>query len=75
MNAMNEIAEARAAALVLRATGRAVRGEQDSLRLQLIRAAESLDAIVLLAIRGIERIEQLEQELRQFKAGGQGGGQ
>jgi hypothetical protein len=38
-----------------------------------MRAAESLNSMVLLAMRGIERVEQLELELRQLKASGQGG--
>lgn len=71
MNVTHEIAEARATALVLRSTARAVRGEQDSLRYRLLQAADALDAMVLLAARGIERTEQLEQELRQLNAGAQ----
>ena len=71
MNVTHEISEARATALVLRSTARAVRGEQDSLRYRLLQAADALDAMVLLAARGIERTEQLEQELRQLNAGAQ----
>jgi hypothetical protein len=71
MNAMSEIAEARATALVLRSTARFVRAEQGALMLRLNRAADALDGMAALAMRGIERIEQLEQELRQLKGGGQ----
>lgn len=63
MNAMNQIAEARANALSLRASARACTPEQGSLKFRLTRAAESLDAMVLLAVRGFDRIEQLEQQL------------
>ncbi|WP_161816538.1 hypothetical protein [Steroidobacter agaridevorans] len=71
---MSQIAEARASALSLRASAKACRREQGALKFRLERAAESLDSIVLIAVRGIERIEQLEHELRQLKAtSGQGG--
>ena len=63
MNVMNEIAEARATALSLRASAKACTREQGALKFRLTRAADSLDAVVLLAIRGIERVEELEQEL------------
>lgn len=68
MNAMNQIAEARASALSLRASARACTHVQNALKFRLARAAESLDAMVLLAVLGIERIERLELELRQLKA-------
>jgi len=68
MNAMNDVAEARASALSLRASAKACTREQGALKFRLTRAAESLDAMVLLAMRGIERIEQLERELRELKA-------
>lgn len=64
MNVMNDIAEARASALSLRASAKACTSEQGPLRFRLARAADALDAVVLIAVRGIERIEQLEQELR-----------
>lgn len=64
MNAMNQIAEARASALSLRASAKACTGEQGALKFRLTRAAESLDAVVLIAVRGIERVEQLESALR-----------
>lgn len=70
MNPMSEIAEARASALVLRATARVVRAEQGSLRFRLNRAADALDGMAALALRCLERIEQLEQELRQLCGGG-----
>lgn len=60
----NDIHEARATAIVLRATARAVRGEQESLRLRLIRAADALDSLALLALRYVKRIEQLERRLQ-----------
>jgi hypothetical protein len=62
MNVMNEIAEARASALSLRASAKACTGEQGALKFRLTRAAESLDRMVLLAMRGIERVEQLTGE-------------
>lgn len=71
MDGMNDIAEARVTALVLRATAKAVRGEQGSLMFRLNRAAETLDSMAALALRCLERIKQLEQELRQFRAGAQ----
>ena len=63
MNTMQVIAEARASALSLRASARACGSEQGSLKFRLMRTAESLDGMVLLAVRGLERIEQLEQQL------------
>lgn len=63
------LAEARATALSLRASAKACGPEQGALKFRLMRAAESLDAMVLLAVHSIERIEQLEQELRQLKGG------
>jgi hypothetical protein len=70
MNVMNQIAEARASALSLRASAKACVAEQGALKFRLMRAAESLDAMVLLAVRGIERIEVLEQELARLRLGG-----
>ena len=64
MNAMNQIAEACASALSLRASAKACTPEQGALKFRLMRAAETLDAMVLLAVRGIERVEQLESALR-----------
>lgn len=69
MTVMGQITEARATALSLRASAKACTAEQGALKFRLMRAAESLDAMVLLAVRGIERIEVLEQELRQLKGG------
>ena len=66
MNAASQIAEARASAISLRATAKACKGEQAALKFRLTRAAESLDATALLAMRGIERVEQFEQELREL---------
>lgn len=63
MNAMNDVAEARATALSLRASAKACTREQGALKFRLTRAAESLDAMVLLAVRGFDRIEELEQQL------------
>jgi hypothetical protein len=70
MNAMNDVAEARATALSLRASAKACTPEQGPLKFRLMRAAESLDAMVLLAVRGFDRIEQLEQQLVARTAGG-----
>ena len=69
MNAMNQIAEARATALTLRASAKACGPEQRPLKFRLNRAADSLDAIVLIAVRGFDRIEQLEQQLATTNAG------
>jgi hypothetical protein len=69
MNAMNDVAEARATALSLRASAKACTAEQGALKFRLTRAAESLDAMVLLAVRGFDRIEQLEQQLAGMTAG------
>ena len=71
MNASSEIAEARATALVVRATAKVVRAERGPLMFRLNRAADALDAMVALAMRCLERIEQLEQELRRLRAGAQ----
>jgi len=70
MNAMNDVAEAHATALSLRASAKACTPEQGPLKFRLMRAAESLDAMVLLAVRGFDRIEQLEQQLTARTAGG-----
>jgi hypothetical protein len=56
MNAMSQIAEAHASALSLRASAGACSPAQGPLKFRLIRAAESLDAVVLIAVCGIERI-------------------
>ncbi|WP_116812095.1 hypothetical protein [Steroidobacter cummioxidans] len=71
MNVTHDIAEARATALVLRAKAKVVRSEQGSLMFRLNRAADALDRMVSLAVRCLERIKELEQELRQFRAGAQ----
>lgn len=65
-----ELAEARATAEVLRATAKAVRGQKGSLHYRLLRAAEALDNVVALALRLLNRVEWLEQQL---KGRGQGG--
>ncbi|GFE85023.1 hypothetical protein GCM10011487_70230 [Steroidobacter agaridevorans] len=70
MDGMTDIAEAHATALVLRATAKAVRGERGPLMFRLNRAADILDGMAALAVRCLERIKQLEEELRQFRAGG-----
>jgi len=62
--------EARATALTLRASAKACAPEQGPLKFRLTRAAESLDAMVLLAVRGFDRIEQLEQQLAARTEGG-----
>ncbi len=69
MSVITELAEARATALVLRATARATRAEQDALRFRLNRAADTLDSVVALAARCLERIEELERQLRQLGGG------
>jgi len=71
MSVMSQLAEARATAEVLRATARAVRLERFGLTLRLYRTADALDGIVALAMRCLERIEQLEQEVRRHLGGDQ----
>jgi hypothetical protein len=72
MNAITpQVAEARATALVLRATARAIRAEQGALYVRLNRAADVLDTMVALVVRCLDRIEQLQQALRIAQAGGQ----
>lgn len=70
MNATSELAEALATSQVLRATARSFRGEQSPLHFRLNRAADVLDSVVALAMRCLDRIEQLEQEQRRLRAGG-----
>lgn len=69
MSAMSHIAEARASALSLRASAKACMPDQGALKFRLMRAAESLDAMVLIAVRALERIKQLEQQLTVMSAG------
>lgn len=71
MDVMSDIAEARATALVLRATAKVVRAEQGSLMFRLSRGADALDSMAALALRCLVRIKELEHELRQFRAGAQ----
>lgn len=71
MNTMSEIAEARAIALSLRASAQACGPDQGALKFRLTRAADALKGMALLAFRCLERIEQLEQELRQLLGGDQ----
>lgn len=68
MNAMNDVAEARATALSLRGSAKACTREQGALKFRLMRAADSLDAMVLLAVRGFDRVEQLEQQLAALRS-------
>lgn len=63
MSLSHEIAEARAAALVLRASATACGSEQDALKVRLVRAADTLNGLVLLCVRAFERIAQLEAQL------------
>lgn len=71
MSVTSQLAEARATAEVLRATARAVRPAGFGLTLRLYRAADTLDGMVALALRCLERIEQLEQDVRQRLGGDQ----
>lgn len=71
MDGMSDISEAHATAFVLRATAKTVRGERGPLMFRLNRAADILDGMAALAVRCLERIKQLEEELRQFRAGAQ----
>lgn len=66
-----ELADALATAEVLRATARAARGAPTTLGPRLYRAADTLDAVVALSIRCLERIERLEQEVRRLLGGAQ----
>ena len=72
MNVSKEIAEARAAALSLRATAQARSPEQGPLKFRLTRAAEALNGMVMLAVRGLDRVEELEQQLAVARAAGGG---
>jgi hypothetical protein len=69
LSARNEIAEARATAIVLRKTAKVLRGERGPLMFRLNRAADALDGLVAFTARCLVRIEQLEQQLRQLRAG------
>ena len=69
MNVTDEIAEARASALSLRASAKACGSEQGALKFRLMRAAEALDGMVLLSVRGLDRVEELEQQLAVATAG------
>lgn len=71
MDGMSDIAEARATALVLRATAKSVRGERGPLMRRLNRAADILDGMAALALHCLQRIKRLEQELLQFRDGAQ----
>lgn len=51
----NDIAEARATALLLRNSAQVCTSEQGSLKVQLTRAADALDGMMLLAMRGLDR--------------------
>jgi hypothetical protein len=70
MKARPDLAEALATSQMLRATARAFRGgEQSPLFFRLNRAANVLDAVAALAMRSLDRIEQLEEELRSREGG------
>jgi hypothetical protein len=69
MSAIPEVVEAHVVAQVLRATARALRGEHGGLHARLNRAADVLDGVVVLVMRSLERIEQLEGQVRKLKAG------
>ena len=73
MNAMRQITKARAMALKLRASAKACGPEQGPLRFRLMRAAESLDAVTLIAVHALNRVCGLERELQQLRGAGQGG--
>lgn len=70
MSARNQIAEARATAIVLRKTAKVLRGERGPLRFRLDHAADALNGLGAFTVRCLVRIEQLEQQLRQLRAGG-----
>lgn len=70
MNLSHEIAEALASALSLRASANACGPEHGALKFRLVHAAESLDAMVALAVRGLDRIAEIEQQLTTPTAGG-----
>lgn len=71
MNVAPQLAEARATAEVLRATARALRGERGTPRSRMLQAAATLDRIVTIAMGLLERIEQLEHEVRRPLGGAQ----
>jgi hypothetical protein len=71
MSAIPELAAVVATAQVLRATARAVRGAPRTLGIRLYRAADTRVGVVTLAVRYLERIEQLEQEVRRLLGGDQ----
>ena len=65
MNAMNDVAEARATALSLRASAKACTAEPGALKFRLTRAAESLDAMVLKVEQTITTLDRLCLEASQ----------
>lgn len=71
----NEIAEAGAIERGLRDAASVCTPSQGALRARLVVAAEKVQQLVQLVTHAVERIEQLELELRQLKAAGQGGAQ
>jgi hypothetical protein len=62
-----DMADARATAVVLRATACALRGQRGTPSSRMLQAAATLDRMVILALKLRERIEQLEQELHLFR--------
>jgi hypothetical protein len=64
MSVLHQIAEARASAITLRASAKACAPEQGALRFRLMRAAEALDAMALLALSLVEHVGKLEQQLK-----------
>lgn len=69
--AKRQIAEARATAVVLRATARVCRGSDGPLTFRLNRAADALDSMVLLAVRSLRHVKRLARQLREIKGGRQ----
>jgi hypothetical protein len=59
-----QLAAAHASGEVLRATAKVVRADQGALCFRLNRAADALDRTALLVVRCLERIEALEQEIK-----------
>nr|WP_298717234.1 hypothetical protein [uncultured Steroidobacter sp.] len=64
MSVLHQIAEARASALSLRASAQACSPDQGPLKFRLMRAAEALNGMALLALGLVERVGKLEQQLR-----------
>ena len=68
MNLTQEIAEARALAQGLREAAAVCRADQGALKVRLLMAAESLQALALLSVRCVDRVDVLDGALRECLA-------